>query len=119
MVETCATHNFVIKVATAWLKLNIGKHTSLVKAINSKAQPVGGVVYGATIGLGGWEGKIDLLTVPLDDFNLILSIDFLTTLKAAIMSHLGRMLLMEEAWPFFVTGFWKEKKEKESLFSAM
>lgn len=89
MVDTSVTLNFVSKVVVAWLKLNIGKHTSHVKTINSKAQPVADVVHGATIGLGGWEEKIDLLTVPIDNFDLILGINFLVTAKAAVMPYLG------------------------------
>lgn len=118
MVDTGATHNMVSNVVVARLKLNIEKHISHVKAINSKVQPVAGIVRGATIVLGGWKGKIDLLTMRLDDFNLVLDIDFLTTAKAAVMLHLGGMLLMEEARPFFVNHFQKEKKEKEALFLA-
>lgn len=119
MVDTGATHNFVSELAIARLGLSVVKHTSRVKAINSKAQPVVGVVQAATISLGDWSGRIDLLGVPLDDFDLILGIDFLTTAKAAVMPHLGGMLIMEESHPHFVAGIRKEKKGKEVLLSAM
>lgn len=84
MVDTSTTHNFVSDVAVMRLELNVGKHTNSVKAINSKAQPMAGVVQGATIDLGSWEGMIDLLTMPLDDFKLILGIDFLITAKITL-----------------------------------
>lgn len=35
------------------------------------------------------SGQINLLEVPLDDFELILDIDFLTMVKAMIVTHLG------------------------------
>lgn len=37
MVDMGATHNFVSNVAAEWLKLDVGKYSSHVKAINSKA----------------------------------------------------------------------------------
>lgn len=42
--------------------------------------------------------------MPLDDFDLIFNIDFLITVKAAVILHLDGMLLMEELRPFFVAG---------------
>lgn len=59
------------------------------------------------------------MIVPLDDFGLVLGIDFLTTAKTAVMLHLGEMLLIEESGSFFVAGFRKEKKEKEALLPAI
>ena len=58
LVDKGATHNFVCNVAAVRLKLDVGKHTSRMKAIYSKAQAVAGVVQGATIGLGDWKGKL-------------------------------------------------------------
>ena len=53
MVDTGGTHNFVSDVVAAQLEVSVGKHTSHVKAINSKVQTVVGVVQGVTISLGG------------------------------------------------------------------
>lgn len=97
IVDRDSTHNFVSDMAMARLKLDVGKCTIHVKVFNSKSQLVARVVQDATIGLGGWEGNINLLIVFLDDFKLILRINFLTTAKADVMLHLGRMLLIEES----------------------
>lgn len=52
MVDKGTIYNIVSKVAAARLKLNGCKHTSRMKAINSKVKSVASVVYGASIGLG-------------------------------------------------------------------
>lgn len=70
------------------------------------------MVQATTISLGDWSGRINLLAVPLDDFDLILGIDFLTIAKATMMPHLGGMLIMEESHPHFVAGIQKEKKAR-------
>ena len=61
--------------------------------------------------VGEWKGKCNLLCVPLDDFNLILGIDFFLKFKAALIPHLGGLMILEEKQPYFVPAV-KEKGEK-------
>lgn len=75
MVDTGVTQNFVSDRAATWVELNLGEHTNRFKTINSKRQPVAGIVKGMTINLGSWQAKINLLSVSLNDFELILDIN--------------------------------------------
>lgn len=59
----------------------MGTNPSRVKAINSEAQVMAGQVPKVTICIGAWNGKVDLLAVPLDDFELILGVDFFMLAK--------------------------------------
>ena len=43
-----------------------------------------------------------LLCVPLDDFDLILGVDFLLRAKVALIPHLGGLMVLEEKQPCFV-----------------
>ena len=43
-----------------------------MKAVNSIALPVVGVVKRALIQLGGWSGFVDFIVVGMDDFDGIL-----------------------------------------------
>ena len=52
--------------------------------------------------VGNWKSKCSLLYVPLDDFNLILGIDFLLKAKVALIPHLGGLIVLEERQPCFV-----------------
>ncbi|GAV91451.1 gag-asp_proteas domain-containing protein [Cephalotus follicularis] len=76
IVDTRATHSFLVERMVNQLSLKVDKHGSRIKAINSQAQAVAGMSHGVQISMGEWAGKIDLMVVPLDDFDLILGNDF-------------------------------------------
>ena len=46
--------------------------------------------------IGYWKGTCNLLYVPLDDFDLIIGIDFLLRAKVALIPHLGGLVVLEE-----------------------
>ncbi|GAV61286.1 Asp_protease_2 domain-containing protein [Cephalotus follicularis] len=105
MVDTGATHSFQAEWIVHWLDLKVDKHTSRIKAVNSQAQAVTGMAHSVKISMGDWEGKIDLVVVPLDDFDLILGSEFLICEKVIIMPHLGGLLATNEQKPYFVVGY--------------
>ena len=49
--------------------------------------------------MGNWEGNYKLLCVPLDDFDLILGIDFFLKAKVALLPYLGGLMIMDESQP--------------------
>lgn len=63
-----------------------------------------GRVPGVAIRVGAWNGKIYLFAIPLDDFELILGVDFLVGPKAAVIPHLDGLMIMDEDLPCFVAG---------------
>ncbi|RVW86184.1 hypothetical protein CK203_046111 [Vitis vinifera] len=96
MVDNGATHNFVVTREATELGLKLEKDTSQIKAINSKAQKIQGVAKNVPVQVGGWKGMCSLLCVPLDDFDLILGVDFLLKAKMALIKHLGGLMVLEE-----------------------
>ena len=102
MVDSGATHNFVATSEASSLNLKLVKDDSPIKAVNSKAQKIQGIAKDVLLQVGEWKGKINLLCVPLDDFNLILGIDFFLKSKAALIPHLGGLMILEEKQPCFV-----------------
>lgn len=42
------------------------------------------MVFGIQVVIGRWDGKIDLMVVPLDGFDIILSNDLFVATKVAI-----------------------------------
>lgn len=91
MVDTAAKDNFVSNGAAVRLALSISEHTSHIKVINSKVQLVARLVKGMTISLG----KVELWSMPLNDFELIIGTNLLTISKAVVIPHLGGMLSIE------------------------
>ncbi|KAL0404245.1 UNVERIFIED_CONTAM: hypothetical protein Sradi_2065300 [Sesamum radiatum] len=77
MVDTGATHNYLASAEVERLGLVLEKGVGRVKAINSAAQPIAGVAKSVLIKVGHFEGKTNLSVVVMDDFKLILGLDFL------------------------------------------
>lgn len=96
MVDTGATHNFVSGTEATRLGLKLEKDSSRMKAVNSEAQPTHGVAKSVPIKLGPWEGRANFTAVPLDDFQVILGMEFLRDTKAVPMPFASSMCIMGE-----------------------
>ena len=102
MVDNGTTHNFVVTREATKLGLKLEEDTSRIKAINSKAHKIQGVAKNVPMQVGDWIGTCSLLCMPLDDFDLILGVDFLLKAKMALIPHLGGLMVLEESQPCFV-----------------
>ena len=112
-MDSKATHNFVATSEALRLGLKLVDDDSWIKAVNSKAQRIQGIDKDVLLQVGEWKGKCNLLCVPLDDFNMILGIDFFLKFKATLIPHLGGLMILEEKQPYFVHVV-KEKGERHS-----
>ena len=77
MIDTGATHNFVSEEEARRLKLRTSKEAGWLKAVNSVVKPSQGVARGVTMKIGSWEGKIDFTVAPMDNFKIVIGMDFL------------------------------------------
>nr|TKS06540.1 hypothetical protein D5086_0000121780 [Populus alba] len=70
-----------------------------------------------------WQGKHDLLVVTLDDFDLILGLDFLKKAKIALMLYLGGILIVSETCysfvPCYKNSMIESKKGINNMISAI
>ncbi|KAK3036585.1 hypothetical protein RJ639_031202 [Escallonia herrerae] len=105
MVDTGATHNYISSTKVERLGLTLEKGCGRVKAINSAAQPVAGIARSVLIKIGPYEGRTNFSVVIMDDFKLILGLEFLRDTKTTVMpctnslAMLGRGVLMQECHP--------------------
>ena len=102
LVDNGVTHNFVAAREATRLGLKLEEDTSRIKAVNSKAQKIHRVAKNVPMQIGDWKDTCSLLYVPLDDFDLILGVDFLLRAKVALILHLGGLMVLEEKQPCFV-----------------
>lgn len=66
-----------------------------MKAVNSLTKNTSGVAEDVEIKVGDWKGKTSFMSVPLDDFDIIIGLEFCLHAKVAIMPHLGGLLISE------------------------
>ncbi|KAK3023029.1 hypothetical protein RJ639_044819 [Escallonia herrerae] len=85
MVDTGATHNYISSTEVERLGLTLEKGCGRVKAINSAAQPVAGIARSVLIKIGPYEGRTNFSVVIMDDFKLILGLEFPRDTKTTVM----------------------------------
>ncbi|KAL0410971.1 UNVERIFIED_CONTAM: hypothetical protein Slati_3686800 [Sesamum latifolium] len=85
------------------LMMVAGQINDHVKAVNSKAVPVSGVAN-TELRVSSWSGQYDFMTVRLDDFDVILGIDFFIVANVMILPRLGGIFISGENKPLFVRG---------------
>ena len=88
MVDIGATHNFVLEKEASRLKFQTSKEVSWLKAFNSATKPSQGVAQGVTMRIRPWEGKVHFMVAPMDDFKVVLRMDFLSQVKAVPLPFL-------------------------------
>ena len=52
--------------------------------------------------MGSWKGTVDILSMPLDDFDFIPDNDFFHKAKVALLPHLNEMFIMDETQPCYL-----------------
>lgn len=77
------------------------KSSSRIKAVNSESQSILGTTT-SWIKIGVREGDCTFMAVLLDDFDLILGLDFFVKAKTVAMLHLNGMMIMDEQQSCFV-----------------
>ena len=103
MVDTGATHNFIADREAKRLGLILEKNLSRMKAVNSKAKRISGLAKGVPIKIGTWSGSTNMMVVPLDDFQVILRMEFMHAAKLVPMPFLNSLCMMGGNDPCVVT----------------
>ncbi|KAK2999261.1 hypothetical protein RJ639_023459 [Escallonia herrerae] len=94
MVDTGATHNYISSTEVERLGLTLEKGCGRVKAINSAAQPVTGIARSVLIKIGPYEGRTNFSVVIMDDFKLILGLEFLRDTKTTVMPCTNSLVML-------------------------
>ena len=90
--------------------LKLCKDGSKLKAVNSEAQETQDLAKDVAIQVGRWKGMVSLLSLPLDNSDLILRNKFFMRGKVMVFPHLNGLLFMDETQPCFVWGLRKVPK---------
>jgi len=94
-----------------------------MKTVNTKARWIMRTTYCVPLPLEKWQGKYDLLVMTLNDFDVILGLDFLKKAKIILMSYLGGILIVSETCLIFVpcykTLVVESKKGRSNMISTI
>ncbi|TYK02128.1 gag-asp_proteas domain-containing protein [Cucumis melo var. makuwa] len=101
MIDSGATHNFITEAEARRLRLRWEKDSERMKVVNFIALPIVGLVKRTMIKLGGWKGPVDFVVVKMDDFDVVLGIEFLLEHQVILMSS-ARCLLITGSFPTVV-----------------
>ncbi|KAK2970091.1 hypothetical protein RJ640_018411 [Escallonia rubra] len=95
MVDTGATHNFMTMDEAERLGLNVVDGGGWLKPVNAEAKPLQGMVRRVEICLGKWKGFVDFSVARMDDFKVVLGLDFLRQVNALVSPYNNAMCIME------------------------
>ncbi|KAK2987592.1 hypothetical protein RJ640_027893 [Escallonia rubra] len=108
MVDTGATHNYISSTEVERLGLTLEKGCGRVKAINSAAQPVAGIARSVLIKIGPYKGRTNFSVVIMDDFKLILGLEFLRDTKTTVMPCTNSLAMLGSKPCVIPTARWQE-----------
>jgi len=95
LIDTGASHNFISVEEAKRLGLKVVGGAGSVKAVNSTAKPIQGIARGVKTTLGAWVGHLDLSVVPLDDFKVVLGMEFLDQVMAFPIPFANTMCILD------------------------
>ncbi|KAK2970448.1 hypothetical protein RJ640_015544 [Escallonia rubra] len=95
MVDTGATHNFITMEEAKRLGLNVVDGGGWLKPVNAEAKPLQGMVRRVEICLGKWKGFVDFSVARMDDFKVVLGLDFLRQVNALVSPYNNAVCIME------------------------
>ncbi|KAK2977405.1 hypothetical protein RJ640_009956 [Escallonia rubra] len=96
MVDTGATHNFVTMEKAKRLGLKVVGGGGWLKSVNTNAKPLQGAARQVEMCLGSWRGLVDFLVAPMDDFKVVIGLDFLRQVNALVSPYNNSVHIMEK-----------------------
>ncbi|RVW28785.1 hypothetical protein CK203_089259 [Vitis vinifera] len=82
LVNTGATHNFVSEDEVKRLKLQASKWKVVSRQLIQLPSHHTEVACGVAMHIGSWEGRVDVTIALMDDFKMVLGMDFLRKVKS-------------------------------------
>lgn len=85
----------------------------LLKIVNATVKLLAHIVHKAELQLGSWHGAVDLSVAPMDDFKLVLGLDFLRKANAIPMPSFGLVCILEKESSYMVHTISLETEARE------
>ena len=99
------------------LGLKATKEGGTMKAVNSPAKPIAGIAQGVHITLGTWSRKLNFSIVPMDEFKMVLGLEFFNQVHAFPLSSTNSLSILDGSKACMVPT--ERGKSEEKTLSAM
>ena len=97
IIDTWVTHNYLASMKATRLGLNLEEDVTRIKRLNGNDQRMDGIASNINLKVGDWKGYYSMLMVPLEDFNMILSMDFFFQTEVVLFPYLGGLVFVKES----------------------
>ncbi|EOY20356.1 Uncharacterized protein TCM_045948 [Theobroma cacao] len=87
LVDTGASDLFVSEQGAAKLGLKADSTGGWVKTVNSKWVRTKGIAKGIDVQLGKWHGTKDIEVIQMDDYEVLMGLNFLERIQALLVPH--------------------------------
>ncbi|KAF3446177.1 hypothetical protein FNV43_RR11356 [Rhamnella rubrinervis] len=95
------------------LKLRKGQG---LKAVNTEVRPLDGTAREVDLNLGSWQGKLDFSIAPIDDFDIVLGMEFFRQFNVIPLPRYNAMCIMEGG-PCMIPTMSKPSTNTKRLFA--
>ena len=96
LIDTGASDVFITGDLAQKLGLKVEATSGTMKAVNTAPKPLIGIARQTNIKIGEWEGLADICVVEMDDYDIVLGLEFLEDhLNAAIFPRDETMLIRD------------------------
>ena len=96
LLDTGASHLLVSSDVASKLGIKISKGGGTIKVVNSNSPPIDGVAHKVDVSTGEWHRQENLTVVIMNDFNVVLGLEFLDKVKAMLVLYTNTMCILEE-----------------------
>ncbi|KAK2974853.1 hypothetical protein RJ640_027904 [Escallonia rubra] len=96
MVDWGATHNFVTVEEAKRLGPKVVGGGGWLKSVNTNAKPLQGAARQVEMCLGTCRGLVDFSVAPMDDFKVVIGLDFLRQVNALVSPYNNAVHIMEK-----------------------
>ncbi|VFQ91468.1 unnamed protein product [Cuscuta campestris] len=96
LVDTGASNNFLREEEARKLGIDFKGERGWLKAVNSKPMATFGVAQDVKVSLGDWHGPIDFSVVTMDDYPIVLGMEFMDKVKAIPIPFANTMCILDE-----------------------
>ncbi|KAJ0894123.1 putative nucleotidyltransferase, Ribonuclease H [Helianthus annuus] len=96
LVDTGASHNFMSIEEARRLGVKFAKGAGAMKTVNTNAKPIHGEAKDVQIRIGEWAGLINFSIVEMDDFKVVLGMEFFDKVRAFPMPFVNSLCILDE-----------------------